>query len=69
MRKKTKIFIKLSSFMLALVTLFCILPLTAFADEPSKNVVSENSDEAFDLLDKSDEQMHRKTVHLLVVCF
>ncbi len=34
MRKRTKIFIKLISFMLALVTLFCILPLTAFADEP-----------------------------------
>ncbi len=45
MRSKTKIFIKLISFMLALVTLFCILPLTAFADEPSENVVSVNSEE------------------------
>ena len=45
MRSKTKIFIKLTSFMLALVTLFCILPLTAFADEPIENVVSVNSEE------------------------
>lgn len=31
--------------MLALVTLFCILPLAAFASEPSENAASVNSEE------------------------
>ena len=36
MRKRTKIFIKLASFMLAIVTLFYELPLAAFAVEPEE---------------------------------